>query len=124
MRKICASVMVLALTLAPTAMAQLDWGVISTIGDPDPVTAFDLANPGGSNTPLGHVDGNFNRGMDFDSPDSFYYFVSTDALNDPNDRGLWYWNNNVNTQLFHTPFSDGGDGDAQQRQDQVLRHRK
>lgn len=101
-----------ALLCASPALAQLDWAVISTTGDPDPVTAFDLANPGGSNTPLGHVDGNFNRGMDFDSPNSFYYYVSTNSLNDPGDRGLWYWNNNVNAQLFNTPFDDSGDGDA------------
>lgn len=101
-----------ALACAGAAHAQLNWAFISTAGDPDPVTAFDLNNPGGSNTLLGHVDGNFNRGMDFDSFDSFYYYVSTDSLNDPGDRGLWYWNNNVNTQLFNTPFSDAGDGDA------------
>jgi hypothetical protein len=97
---------------ASAAHAAPDWAVISTAGDPDPVTAFDLAAPGASNTLLGHVDGNFNRGMDFDSFTSFYYYVSTDSLNDPGDRGLWYWNNNVNTQLFNTPFSDSGDGDA------------
>lgn len=102
----------LGLCVAGTASAQLDWAVISTAGDPDPVTAFDLANPGGSNTLLGHVDGNFNRGMDFDSPNSFYYYVSTDSLNDPGDRGLWYWDNNVNTQLATIPFDDSGDGDA------------
>jgi len=93
------------------AVAQDDWGIISTAGDPDPVNVFDLANPGVT-TQIGTVDGNFNRGMDFDSRDSFYYYVSTDSLNDPGDRGLWYWNNNVNTQLFNTPFNDSGDGDA------------
>jgi hypothetical protein len=93
-------------------MADLDWGFISTAGDPDPVTAFDLADPGNSNVGLGFVDGNFNRGMDFNSQNSFYYFVSTDSLNDPGDRGLWYWDNNVNTQLATIGFSDSGDGDA------------
>jgi len=102
------------LTLLTTSMAaaQLDWAVIDTAGDPDRVTAFDLANPGGSNTVIGTAQGNFNRGMDFDTFNSFYYYVSTDSLNDPGDRGLWYWNNNVNTQLYNTPFSDSSDGDA------------
>lgn len=100
-----------ALGGALSAYGQLDWGIISTAGDPDPVNAFDLANPPAT-VPLGTVDGNFNRGMDFDTPNSFYYYVSTDSLNDPGDRGLWYWDNNVNTQLFNTPFSDSGDGDA------------
>lgn len=95
-----------------TAFAQLDWAVISTTGDPDPVTAFDLNNPGVSNVVIGNVDGNFNRGMDFYSYNAFYYYVSTDSLNQPGDRGLWRWDNNVNTQLFNTPFNDAGDGDA------------
>lgn len=94
------------------ANAQQNWGVISTSGDPDPVTIFDLNNPGASNSTLGFVDGNFNRGMDFDSFNSFYYFVSTDTLNDPGDRGLWRWDNGVNTQLTTIGFSDSGDGDA------------
>ncbi|MFG0326030.1 MAG: PEP-CTERM sorting domain-containing protein [Phycisphaerales bacterium JB037] len=76
------------------------------------MTVFDLANPGASNQTLGFVDGNFNRGMDFDSPTSFYYYVSTDSLNDPGDRGLWYFNGDVNTQLATTGFNDSGDGDA------------
>ena len=101
-----------AMFAAPAAMAQNDWAVITTSGDPDPITSFDLNNPGGSNLNIGTVDGNFNRGMDFDSFTSFYYYVSTDSLNDPGDRGLWYWDNGVNTQLFNTPFSDSGDGDA------------
>ncbi len=92
--------------------SALSWGIISTTGDPDPITVFDLADPAGSQANLGFVDGNFNRGMDFDSENSFYYFVSTDSLNDAGDRGLWYWNNGTNTQLFNTPFSDSGDGDA------------
>jgi hypothetical protein len=100
-----------AMSCAPAAMAQNDWGFISTAGDPDPITSFDLANPGGSNVLMGNVDGNFNRGMDFDTFNSFYYFVSTDSLNDPGDRGLWYWNNGVNTQLAGISFSDSGDGD-------------
>lgn len=94
------------------AVAQLDWAFISTAGDPDPVTAFDLSNPGASNTNIGFVDGNFNRSMDFYSFDAFYYFVSTDALNDPGDRGLWRWDNGVNTQLTTIGFSDSGDGDG------------
>lgn len=101
-----------ALCCAGAVAGPLNWGIISTTGDPDPITVFDLANPSGSQQNLGFVDGNFNRGMDFDSENSFYYFVSTDSLNDPGDRGLWYWNNGVNTQLFNTPFSDSGDGDA------------
>ena len=104
--------MAVVAALAGTAAADLDWGFISTSGDPDPVTAFDLADPGNSNVNLGFVDGNFNRGMDFNSQNSFYYFVSTDSLNDPGDRGLWYWDNNVNTQLTTIGFSDSGDGDA------------
>lgn len=101
------------LTLASaTAFAGSDWGYISTAGSPDPVTTFDLSDPAGSRVQVGNTDGNFNRGMDYDSPDSFYYFVSTDTLNDPGDRGLWYWDNNANSQLFNTPFSDSGDGDA------------
>jgi hypothetical protein len=103
----------LGLGLASTASGQsLDWGIISTAGDPDPVHVFDLANPGASNVQLGLVQTNNNRGMDFFSRDGFYFFVSTDALNQPGERGLWRWNNGVVTQLFNTPFSDGGDGDA------------
>lgn len=101
-----------ALACAGSAVAQLDWAMISTTGDPDPVTAFDLNNPGASNSTIGFVDGNFNRGMDFDTYDSFYYYVSTDSLNQPGDRGLWHWDNGSNTQLFNTPFNDSGDGDA------------
>ena len=98
---------------AGSAQAQnLDWGFISTAGDPDPVSVFDLANPGGTVQGIGFVDGNFNRAMDFDSENSFYYFVSTDVLNDPGDRGLWRWNNGVNTQLTTIAFSDSGDGDG------------
>jgi hypothetical protein len=97
---------------ASAAAGPLHWGVISTSGDPDPIHAFDLANPIGTQTQIGTVQGNFNRGMDFDTFNSFYYYVSTDALNDPGDRGLWYWNNGVNTQLFNTSFDDSGDGDA------------
>ena len=109
----------LALTGHATAQ-QLDWGFISTTGDPDPITVFDLANPGGSNSTLGFVDGNFNRGMDFDTADTFYYYVSTDALNQPGDRGLWRWDNGTNTQLFNTPFSDSGDGDATLSEDNTI----
>lgn len=98
--------------MAVNADAQPDWGFISTAGDPDPITVFDLANPGASNMTLGFVDGNFNRGMDFNSYNSFYYFVSTNSLNDPGDRGLWYWDNGVNTQLATIGFDDSGDGDA------------
>lgn len=99
--------------IGASAQAQaLNWGVISTAGDPDPIHVFDLANPIGTQTQIGNVDGNFNRGMDFDSYNSFYYYVSTDTLNQPGDRGLWRWNNGVNTQLFNTGFSDSGDGDA------------
>ncbi|MEL6796067.1 MAG: hypothetical protein AAFO89_04510 [Planctomycetota bacterium] len=94
------------------AHAQNDWAVISTAGSPDPVTSFDLSDPVGSQSGLGFVDGNFNRGMDFISQDSFYYYVSTDTLNDPGDRGLWLFDNGVNTQLSTIPFSDAGDGDA------------
>ena len=100
------------LATAGAASAQNDWGFISTTGDPDPITVFDLENPGASNTPFGNVATNFNRGMDFDTVDSFYYFVSTDALNDPGDRGLWYFSEGTNTQLTTIPFSDSGDGDA------------
>lgn len=99
-------------TSATLAAAQTDWAFISTSGDPDPVTAFDLADPGNSNVGIGFVDGNFNRGMDFDTYNSFYYFVSTDSLNDPGDRGLWYWNNGANSQIAPIGFSDSGDGDA------------
>ena len=98
--------------MAGAATAQQSWGVISTSGDPDPVTVFDLADPGGSQSTLGFVDGNFNRGMDFISENSFYYFVSTDTLNDPGDRGLWLFDNGVNTQLGTIGFNDSGDGDA------------
>ena len=112
-RHTCLTIATSLLLCAPVmAGVNLDWGVISTAGDPDPVTAFDLNSPGASNTLLGHVDGNFNRGMDFYDEFQFYYFVSTDSLNQPGDRGLWRWDNNVNTQLFNIPFSDSGDGDA------------
>lgn len=94
------------------ALAANDWGVISTSGSPDPIHVFDLADPAGTVTPFGNVATNFNRGMDFDSPNSFYYYVSTDSLNNPGDRGLWYWDNGVNTQLATQGFSDSGDGDA------------
>ena len=94
------------------AAQSLDWGIISTGGDPDPVHAFDLAAPGASNVQLGLVQTNNNRGMDFFSRDGFYYFVSTDALNQAGERGLWRWDNGVTTQLFNHSFSDGGDGDA------------
>ncbi|MEO0631388.1 MAG: hypothetical protein AAFY46_11805 [Planctomycetota bacterium] len=97
---------------AGAAHAQQDWGFISTAGDPDPVTVFDLANPGASQSTLGFVDGNFNRGMDFVTQNSFYYYVSTDTLNQPGDRGLWFFDNGVNTQLATVDFSDAGDGDA------------
>lgn len=110
--RMCTCVVLTAFACAPVAVAANDWAVISTAGDPDPITSFDLANPGGSNLNMGFVDGNFNRGMDFDSINSFYYYVSTDALNQPGDRGLWYWNNGVNTQLATQGFSDSGDGDA------------
>src|SRR5262245_37245621 len=93
---------------AGTASADLDWGIISTTGDPDPVHVFDLANPGASNVQLGLTQTNNNRGMDFYTRDAFYFFVSTDALNQAGERGLWRWNNGVTTQLFNTPFSDGG----------------
>jgi len=53
-----------AFALAGTASAANDWSVISTAGDPDPVTSFDLANPSGTATGIGFVDGNFNRGKD------------------------------------------------------------
>jgi hypothetical protein len=101
---------VVCAALATGAMAADDWGFISTAGSPDTAYTFDLTSPAAI-TPLGPVDGNFNRGMDFDSPDSFYYYVSTDALNDPGDKGLWYWKNGVNTQLFANSFVDGTDGD-------------
>ena len=100
------------LATAGAASAQLDWGFISTTGDPDPITVFDLENPGVSNTAFGNVATNFNRGMDFDSVDSFYYFVSTDALNNVGDRGLWYFSEGTNTQLATIDFNDAGDGDA------------
>ena len=103
-----------ALTLAVSAAsvnAQNNWTVISTAGSPDPVHTFDLSNPGFA-TQIGTVATNFNRGADYFATDSFYYFVSTDALNNPGDRGLWTWVNNTNTQLATIDFSDGGDGDA------------
>lgn len=94
------------------ALGQLDWGFISTGGDPDFITVFDLANPGASNVNIGVTATNFNRGMDFYGVNDFYYFVSTDSLNQPGERGLWRWNSNVNTQLATIPFNDSGDGDA------------
>lgn len=97
---------------ASVASAGNDWAFIFTTGDPDQIISFDLGNQLGSQTSLGFVDGNFNRGMDFDTYDSFYYYVSSNVLNDLGDRGLWYWNNGVNTQLATTGFDDGGDGDA------------
>jgi hypothetical protein len=101
------------LSIGTSARAQsLDWGIISTTGDPDPVHAFDLANPGGTITQIGLTQSNNNRGMDFYSRDAFYYFISTDALNQPGERGLWRWDNGTVTQLFSHGFSDGGDGDA------------
>lgn len=105
---VCAAIVVAS---AGQAVAQ-DWAFISTAGDPDPVTGFDLSDPTGSQVTLGFVDGNFNRALDFDTQNSFYYFVSTDALNDPGDRGLWRWNNGVNTQVATIGFSDSGDGDG------------
>lgn len=108
----CTAIVAGLAALTPAARADNDWAVISTAGDPDPVTSFDLANPGASNVNIGFVDGNFNRGMDFASFNTFYYFVSTDSLNDPGDRGLWRWENGVNTQLATIGFNDGGDGDA------------
>ena len=113
MRVATAAIAAVVLPLGAAARAQnLDWGIISTTGDPDPVHAFDLAAPGTSNVQLGLVQTNNNRGMDFFSRDQFYFFVSTDALNQPGERGLWRWDNGVTTQLFNTPFSDAGDGDA------------
>lgn len=106
------AVAIALLAAAGAAHAQQNWGFISTAGDPDPVTVFDLENPGTSQSTLGFVDGNFNRGMDFVTENSFYYFVSTDSLNDPGDRGLWFWDEGVNTQLATIGFSDSGDGDA------------
>ena len=106
----CTSFVVAACT--SSALADLDWGIISTTGDPDPVHAFDLANPGGTIVQIGTVQSNNNRGMDFLTRDIFYYFVSTDALNSPGERGLWKWDNGSITQLFSHGFSDGGDGDA------------
>lgn len=91
---------------------NLEWGFIATAGDPDTVSVFDVEDPMGTVTTLGQVDGNFNRGMDFVTPDSFYYFVSTDTLNDPGDRGLWFYDEGSNTQLATIPFSDSSDGDA------------
>lgn len=112
-RHIVLTVVVSSMLCATAAAGVVrDWGFISTTGDPDPVTVFDLNSPGASNLGIGFVDGNFNRGMDFSGEFEFYYYVSTDSLNDPGDRGLWRWDNNVNTQLFNTSFSDSGDGDA------------
>ncbi len=110
MRRMSVFAVLLGLCLSPAAMAAEDWLVISTVGAPDTIDAFDLNVL--APVFVGNVDGNFNRGMDCDSPNSFYYLVSTDTLNDPGDRGLWYWDNGVNTQLFELPFSDSGDGDA------------
>jgi hypothetical protein len=100
------------LFVASTAHADPDWGIISTAGDPDPVHVFDLANPAGTVTQIGLLQTNNNRGMDFYARNSFYYFVSTDALNQAGERGLWRYDNGVTTQLFNHTFSDGGDGDA------------
>lgn len=97
---------------AGAAHSQQNWGLISTAGDPDPVTVFSLEDPGVDQSTLGFVDGNFNRGMDFITENSFYYFVSTDTLNDPGDRGLWIFDEGVNTQLATIGFNDSGDGDA------------
>jgi hypothetical protein len=97
---------------ASPAFAGLDWGFISTAGDPDFVTVFDLADPAPSRVDVGQVATNFNRGMDYYNPNAFYYYVSTDSLNSPGERGLWKWDNNVNTQLFNHSFNDSTDGDA------------
>jgi len=110
-RLCCAVGIVTAVALSPAALAQNDWGFISTGGSPDPVHTFDLSNFAGSVTQVGNAATNFNRGMDYDTRDSFYYYVSTDSLNDPGDRGLWYWDNGVNSQLATVPFSDSGGGD-------------
>lgn len=99
------------LTATGASYAQdLDWGFIGTLGSPDNVSVFDLDNPTDSLQILGSVDGNFNRSMDFVSADLFYYFVSTDSLNDKGDRGLWRWENGVNTQIATIPFQNGEDG--------------
>lgn len=97
---------------ASAAWAGNDWAFIFTTGDPDEIISFDLGNQLGSQTSMGFVDGNFNRGMDFDTYNSFYYYVSSNVLNDVGDRGLWYWNNGVNSQLATMNFDDAGDGDA------------
>ena len=52
MGKKCLSTCWLVLALAAPASGDTLWGIISTTGSPDPVTVFDLANPGGSNQPF------------------------------------------------------------------------
>lgn len=108
----CGLSVALLITFVSVGVAQNNWSVISTGGDPDPISTFDLNDPPGTQTGIGFVDGNFNRGMDYFAENSFYFFVSTDSLNDPGDRGLWSWVNGTNTQISTIPFSDSGDGDA------------
>jgi len=95
------------------ALGSTEVAVINALGNPDPVHVFNLDDPGKASSVIGHTQGSFSRGMDFDSIHSFYYYVSTETGNDPGDRGLWYWDNGVNTQLFQTPkrFDDTSDGD-------------
>ena len=92
--------------------AQDNWTFIATPGSPDTITTFDLANPGGTQTAIGNVATNFNRGMDYFATDSIYYYVSTDTLNDKGDTGLWSWVNGVNTQISNVNFQDASGSDA------------
>ncbi len=118
MNSACKTYFLLPLTLTAILIwtsncnAQNNWTFIATPGSPDAITTFDLANPGGTLNQIGNVATNFNRGMDYFATDSFYYYVSTDALNNEGDRGLWSWVDGVNTQIASVEFQDGAGSDA------------
>ena len=97
---------------AGLASAQLDWTFVPTTGSPDPIIAFDLSDPVGSQTQIGTTAGNFNRGFDWADFNTAYYHISSDTLNNPGDRGVYRWDamTNTSTQVFQFGFQDAGTG--------------
>ncbi|MEM8835653.1 MAG: hypothetical protein AAGD00_07525 [Planctomycetota bacterium] len=82
---------VAVLSVAGAASASVQGYIIPTGGNPDPIFTFDLENPS-SLTQIGSAAGNFNRGMDINSPTNGFILQTSNALSNPDTRGLYKFN--------------------------------
>lgn len=108
-----AAAAIAVLSLAGAAHASVQTFIIPTSANPDSIFTFDLNDPSNL-TQIGTAAGNFNRGMDINSPTNGFILQTSNVLSDPDTRGLYKFNPSDGSVAFLAdPFTDnlsaGGD---------------